>query len=196
MNNIGMSWLVLSLFLSTMNIQPLNDYVYQLVKETNGELKVLSKEYDSMKKVDGHKYIRWTISKGKRTRREQFDKNNNLFDHLYSPAIVEFKYNGSKYVSKVVVKNADGEKTRFDFGNYCIIKFKYNQNGKIIEERYFDEEGNLVKYIQEIDSVPPKIEYKYKGDQIFSVIYNTEMEKVEGPKPANEPCVPFLTCQN
>ena len=196
MINIGIGWLVLSLILSTSITEKLDDYIYQIVEENNGELKVLPREYDSIKKVDGHKYIRWTIHKGKKIRREQFDDNNNLFDHLYSPAIVEFNYNGSKYVSKVVVKNADGEKTKFDFGNYCIIKFKYNKKGEIIEEKYLDEEGNLVQYIQGIDSVPPKIEYRYKGDKIYSVIYNTEMEKVEGPKPASKPCVPFLTCQN
>lgn len=157
----------------------------------------------------------------KLTRIEQYDSVGNLFDNIYSNAIIEYEYENNKvHFLRFYDKNRD--RAEYNFGGYWSMEFLYDSEGKIIKEIFRNKKNELMKHhiqnkhkekdedeeedgskekenkegelLDEEEIHPAFIEFKYAGERILIREY-TDRNKLISEHEGQMPCIPYIDCR-
>lgn len=92
------------------------------------------------------------------------DSAGNLYDGTYSNALTIFEYDNNVLKYKKMFDKS-GRRVNDPFLGYSSIEFLYDNLGRIIKEIYREKNDSIIKYLPNIDFIPPFFEYVYLKDK-------------------------------
>jgi hypothetical protein len=151
-----------------------------------------------------HRFFRRLTFEGPRlVRAEQFDTTAHLLDDIYSPAVVVFEYGAPRRPIRLAFFDKDGHKSVHSFLGCWSIQYKFDPDNKIIEERYCDTNGVLLKVprdstgaISNLDYQAPIVTYSYRDSMILQTDYDETGIPISTEELHELPCVPFFDCRD
>ncbi len=202
MKFINVVLIMITVFLSSCGTQKKGTEmktVYNLIKPSAGIYEVYKKNVKEQETA-GNYFEKNFYENDKLLKIERYDKNGNLTDELFIPAITKFEYDNSGKVKYVKYFGKNGRPAETPKFGYSSIEYIYDGKGRVIIEIYRNKNFNLLSVprtesgeIKNKNFISPVLAYIYNGKDLTIKAFDKNFNLIKETK-GKKPCVPFIDC--
>lgn len=181
------------------NEQQNQNVKYNLVRPSAGIYEVYKKNVKEQETA-GNYFEKNFYENDKLLKIERYDKNGNLTDELFIPAITKFEYDNSGKVKYVKYFGKNGRPAETPKFGYSSIEYIYDGKGRVIIEIYRNRNFDLLSVpitesgeIKNENFISPVLAYIYNGKDLTIKAFDKNFNLIKETK-GKKPCVPFIDC--
>lgn len=157
---------------------------YDIIKQTDSQYIVLKLDVKK-ENIQGEFYRKRFYNNSLLTKIIYYNPDDEIYSNVYQNAITTYSFVDDSLI--ITLFDKDMNKVENEFLGYNTNIIIFDNKNRVVKKLYKDKYGNYTEFSNELDIVPPIIEYQYIDNKCYEIIKSKEDEIIEKKKLTKKP---------